>query len=125
MRDGGAERQPEARNPNPEMLMPRLRHLPACLLTALALAACDGAGEHNVPDEANQSANTADSSSMGTAVPGVLPPAGTVNPAAPSGPGTSPTASDSTTQAPNAVGQPVQSGATGPVPPQGDTSRTP
>jgi hypothetical protein len=125
MRDGGAERQPEAHNPRLEMPMSRLRHLPACLLTAVALAACDGAGEHNVPDEADQTANTADSAAAGTAVPGVLPPAGTVNPAAPSGPGTSPTASDSTTLAPNAVGQPVQSGATGPVPAQGDTSRTP
>lgn len=28
-------------------------------------------------------------------------------------------------QVPNAVGQPVQSGATGPVPAQGDTSRMP
>jgi hypothetical protein len=125
MRDGGPDRQPEARNPNPEMPMSRLRNLPVCLLTALALAACDGAGEHNVPDEAEQTTNTADSAAAGTAVPGVLPPEGTVNPAAPSGPGTSPTAGDSTTQVPNAVGQPVQSGATGPVPAQGDTGRTP
>jgi hypothetical protein len=94
------------------MPMPRLRHLPAFLLTILALAACDGAGENNVPDEAAETSNTADSAAAGTAIPSTLPPAGTVNPAAPSGPGTSPTATDS---APNATGQPVQSGATGPV----------
>lgn len=105
--------------------MHRLRTLPVCLLTAFALAACDGAGEHNVPDEAEQTSNTADSAAAGTATPSTLPPAGTVNPAAPSGPGTSPTASDSTTMSPNAVGQPVESGATGPVGAQGgDTSRT-
>lgn len=87
--------------------MPRLRMLSAGLLTAaLAAAACDGSGEHNVPDEANQGAAGQDSLSAGTATPGAPPPVGTVNPAAPSGPGTY---GDSAS--PSAVGQPTQTGA--------------
>jgi hypothetical protein len=71
--------------------MPSPRLLSAAFLSAaLALSACDGAGEHNVPDEANQEATGADSASAGTDVPSTLPPKGTVNPAAPSGPGTYP-----------------------------------
>ncbi len=71
------------------MLSPRL--LSAALFSAaLALSACDGAGEHNTPDEADQGATAADSAAAGTDVPSTLPPAGTVNPAAPSGPGTYP-----------------------------------
>jgi hypothetical protein len=71
--------------------MPSPRLLSAAFLSAaLALSACDGAGEHNTPDEAEQSATAADSAAAGTDVPGTLPPAGTVNPAAPSGPGTYP-----------------------------------
>ena len=105
------------------MPMPRLRHLSACLLTAFVLAACDGAGDHNVPDEAEQTGNRADSAAAGTATPSTLPPAGTVNPAAPSGPGTYPPA-DSIAQSENAVGVPVESGATGPVGAQNrDTTR--
>lgn len=92
--------------------MPRLRLLSAGLLTlALAAAACDGAGEHNVPDEANQGAPGADSLAEGTATP-IPPPAGTVNPAAASGPGTY---ADSAP--PTAVGQPTDPAAPGgPVP---------
>lgn len=66
--------------------MPRLRLLSAAMLSA-ALAACDGAGGHNTSDEAEQGAPGADSAAAGTAVQGTLPPAGTVNPAAPAGPG--------------------------------------
>ena len=62
----------------------------AFLAAALALSACDGAGEHNVPDEADQGATAADSAATGTDVPSTLPPKGTVNPAAPSGPGATP-----------------------------------
>lgn len=82
--------------------MPRLRLLSAALLTALATAACDGSGEHNVPDEANQGAPGPDSLAAGTATPSTAPPVGTVNPAAPSGPGTY---NDSA--APGAVGGPT------------------
>lgn len=94
--------------------MSRLRVLSAGLLTAaLAAAGCDGSGEHNVPDEANQGAAGPDSLAAGTATPGAPPPVATVNPAAPSGPGTY---SDSAT--PPAVGQPAQTGAAnGPVVP--------
>ena len=69
--------------------MPSPRLLSAAFLAAtLALAACgSGSGEHNVPDEAEQQ-TTADSAAAGTDIPSTLPPAGTVNPAAPSGPGT-------------------------------------
>jgi hypothetical protein len=70
--------------------MPSPRLLSAAFLSAaLALSACDGAGEHNVPDEAGEGATTADSAAAGTDVPSTLPPKGTVNPSAPSGPGTS------------------------------------
>lgn len=73
-----------------DLTMPSPRLLSAAFLSAaLALSACDGSGEHNVPDEANQEATGADSASAGTDVPSTLPPAGTVNPSAPSGPGTS------------------------------------
>jgi hypothetical protein len=97
--------------PTTEVPMPRLRPYTAGLLTVLALAACDGAGGHNVPDEANQGAPGADSVSAGTAVPNSAPPVGTVNPAAPSGPGTY---GDSA--APGAVGGPTPTGAPeGPV----------
>ena len=62
--------------------------LSAVLMSAaLAVAACDGSGEHNTPDEANETTG-ADSAAAGTDVPSTLPPAGTVNPAAPSGTGT-------------------------------------
>jgi hypothetical protein len=77
--------------------MLRLRLLSAAFISAaLLVASCDGSGEHNTPDEANQEATGADSLSAGTAVPSTLPPAGTVNPTSPS------SASDST--APGAVG---------------------
>ncbi|MBB4636080.1 hypothetical protein [Longimicrobium terrae] len=93
----------------------RLRSLSALVLTAgFALAACDGSGGHQVPDEENQATSRPDSMSAGTNIPPVLPPAGTVNPNAPSGPGTDPNA-DSTVQTQGATGGPVQSGATGPV----------
>ena len=69
--------------------MLRLRLFCAVFISAaLAAAACDRSGEHNTPDEADQAAAGADSLSAGTDVPSTLPPAGTVNPAAPSGPGT-------------------------------------
>ncbi|MBW3573011.1 MAG: hypothetical protein KY467_18095 [Gemmatimonadetes bacterium] len=69
--------------------MLRLRLLcTAFISAALAAAACDGSGEHNTPDEADQAATRADSAAAGTAVPSTLPPAGTANPAAASGPGT-------------------------------------
>ena len=80
------------------MPSPRLRSA-LFLSAALALSACERAGDHNVPDESEQAA-TADSAAAGTAVPSTLPPAGTVNPAAASGPGTY---GDSA--APPAVGQ--------------------
>jgi hypothetical protein len=87
--------------------MHRLRLLSAGLLTAaLAAAACDGAGEHNNPDEANQGAPGPDSMVRGTDVAPAPPPVGTVNPAAPSGPGTY---NDSAS--PGAVGGPTPSGA--------------
>lgn len=90
-----------------EVPMPRLRSLSAGLLfAALAAAACDGSGEHNVPDEAGQGATGADSMARGTDIAPAPPPVGTVNPAAPSGPGTY---NDSAT--PGAVGQPTPSGA--------------
>lgn len=83
------------------------RLLSAGLITvALAAAACDGSGEHNNPDEANQGAPGPDSLAAGTATPSAPPPVGTVNPAAPSGPGTY---SDSAS--PSAVGQPTPTGA--------------
>lgn len=92
--------------------MPRLRLLSAGLLTlALAAAACDGSGEHNVPDEANQGPPGPDSLAEGTATP-VPPPVGTVNPAAPSGPGTYPDSAS-----PAAVGQPTTPAAGGPAQP--------
>jgi hypothetical protein len=70
-----------------DLTMPSPRLLSAAFLSAaLALSACDGSGEHNVPDEANQEATGADSLSAGPDVPSTLPPAGTVSP---SGPGTS------------------------------------
>ena len=76
-------------------MMPSPRLLSAAFLAAaLALSACDGSGEHNVPDETDQ-ATGADSVAAGTDVPSTLPPAGTVNPA-PSGPATNP---DSASQA--------------------------
>jgi hypothetical protein len=87
--------------------MSRLRLLSAALITAaFAAAACDGSGEHNVPDEAAQGAPGQDSLAAGTDVPSSVPPVGTVNPAAPSGPGTY---NDSAP--PAAVGQPTPSGA--------------
>lgn len=95
--------------------MLRLRSLSVLLLTAgFALAACDGSGGHQVPDEENQAATRPDSMAAGTNITPVLPPAGTVDPGAPSGPGTDPSA-DTTVQTQGAVGGPVQSGATGPV----------
>src|SRR5687767_11329220 len=101
------------RNPRPTTTMPSPRLLSAAFFSAaLALSACDGAGEHNTPDEADQGATAADSAAAGTDVPSTLPPAGTVNPAAPSGPGTYPDSAN-----PAAVGGPVQSGTTGPVTP--------
>jgi hypothetical protein len=89
--------------------MPSLRLLSAGLLTAvLAAAACDGSGDHNVPDEASQGAPGQDSLVNGTNTPVAPPPVGTVNPAAPSGPGTY---GDSAS--PAAVGQPTEPGAGG------------
>ncbi|HEX6372712.1 MAG TPA: hypothetical protein VF006_27575 [Longimicrobium sp.] len=71
--------------------MLRLRLLSAALISAvLVVASCDGSGEHNTPDEADQAATGADSASAGTDVPSTLPPAGTVNPAGPSGTGSYP-----------------------------------
>jgi hypothetical protein len=100
-------------NPDVEVPMPRLRLLSAGLLTAvLAAAACDGSGEHNVPDEANQGAPGQDSLAAGTATPVAPPPVGTVNPAAPSGPGTYPDSAS-----PTAVGQPTLPAAGGPAQP--------
>jgi hypothetical protein len=94
-------------NPRLEVPMPRFRLLSAGLLTAvLATAACDGSGEHNAPDEASQGAAGQDSLVAGTDVAPGPPPVGTVNPGAPSGPGTY---SDSAT--PGAVGGPTPSGA--------------
>ena len=71
--------------------MPTPRLLSAAILSAaLALGACGaGSGEHNQAEETDQVTGT-DSVSAGTAVPSTLPPEGTVNPAAPSGPGTYP-----------------------------------
>jgi hypothetical protein len=91
-----------------------LRSLSAALIAAtLAAAACDGAGGHNTPDEAGQGAAGQDSLSAGTAVPSSAPPAGTVNPGAPSGPGTYPDSA-----LPAAVGQPTSpASGTGPVQP--------
>lgn len=80
--------------------MPSPRLLSALFVSAaLALSACEGAGDHNTPDEA-EGATAADSAAAGTDVPSTLPPAGTVNPAAPSGPGTTPDSAS-----PTAVGQ--------------------
>lgn len=92
--------------------MPRLRLFSAVLLSAALVSGGCAKGSDNVPDEANQEATGADSAATGTAVPSTLPPEGTVNPAAPSGPGTYPDSAN-----PAAVGEPVQSGATGPVTP--------
>lgn len=86
--------------------MPGLRLLSAGLLTLLAAAPCDGSGGHNNTDEAAQGAPGQDSLVDGTAVPSSAPPVGTVNPAAPSGPGTY---NDSA--APGAVGQPTSPGS--------------
>ena len=93
--------------------MPRLRLLSAGLLsTALLLAACDGAGSHNAQDD-NDDTTGADSLQAGTDVAPGPPPVGTVNPAAPSGPGTY---ADSASQ--SAVGGPTPTGApAGPVQP--------
>ena len=92
--------------------MPRLRLLSALLTAALAASACDGSGEHNNPDEASQGAAGRDSMQAGTNTPATLPPAGTANPSAPSGPGTS---ADSASA--SAVGGPSSPGSgTGPVP---------
>lgn len=112
----------------PEVPMHRLRLLSAGLISAALAAACDGAGGHNTPDEAGQGAPGQDSLVDGTAVPSSAPPAGTVNPAAPSGPGTYPDSAS-----PAAVGQPTSPGSgQGPAQPptpleqQGDdTPRTP
>ena len=88
----------------------------AILSAALLLGACEGSGGHNVPDEANQ-ATGADSASAGTSVPSTLPPAGTVNPAAPSGPGTYPDSAAAVGQSQGATpgspnpASPVHSGA--------------
>lgn len=109
--------------------MYRLRLLSAGLISAtLAAAACDGSGEHNNPDEAAQGAAGQDSLSAGTDIPSSAPPVGTVNPAAPSGPGTY---SDSAS--PAAVGQPTSPATPGgpaqpptPIEQAGDDSpRTP
>jgi len=97
-----------------DLTMPSPRLLSAAFLAAaLALSACDGSGEHNVPDETDQ-ATGADSIAAGTDVPSTLPPAGTVNPA-PSGPATdsaSPAGQSqgATPGSPNPA-NPVQSGA--------------
>lgn len=70
--------------------MLRLRLLSAAFITAaLAVASCDGSGDHNTPDESAQEA-TADSAAAGTDIPSTVPPKGTVNPAAPSGTGSYP-----------------------------------
>lgn len=100
--------------------MSRLRSIHAGLLSAaLVLAACDGSGEHNNPDEASQGAPGADSVLAGTDVPNSAPPVGTVNPAAPSGPGTY---GDSAS--PAAVGGPTPTGAPdGPVQPATATEK--
>jgi hypothetical protein len=89
----------------------------ALLFTALTVAACDGSGGHNTPDESDQ-ATGADSASAGTEVSSTLPPEGTANPA-PGGTGSYPDSAP-----PTALGQsqgatpgsanpaaPVQSGA--------------
>jgi hypothetical protein len=81
--------------------MLRLRLISAAFITAaLAVASCDGSGEHNVPDESAQEATRADSAAAGTEIPSTLPPEGTVNPAAPSGTGSYPDSAS-----PAAVGQ--------------------
>ena len=87
--------------------MPRLRLFSAALLSLALISTGCAKGSDNVPDEANQEATGADSASAGTDVPSTLPPAGTVNPAAPSGPGTYPDSAN-----PNAVGAPAESGTT-------------
>ncbi|WP_420125561.1 hypothetical protein [Longimicrobium sp.] len=70
--------------------MLRLRLLSLVFISAaLAVASCDGSGEHNTPDESGETTGS-DSLSAGTAVPGTLPPEGTVNPAAPAGTGSYP-----------------------------------
>jgi hypothetical protein len=106
-------------NPDRYLTMPSPRLLSAAFLSAaLALSACDGSGEHNVPDEAEQQ-TTADSAAAGTDIPSTLPPAGTVNPAAPAGTGTygdsaSPAAvgpSQGATPGSSNPATPVQSGA--------------
>lgn len=80
-----------------------LRLLSAALITTtLAFAACDGSGGHDNPYEAAQGAAGPDSLSAGTDIPSSAPPVGTVNPAAPGGPGTY---GDSAS--PAAVGQPT------------------
>ncbi|HEX8392654.1 MAG TPA: hypothetical protein VF665_09900 [Longimicrobium sp.] len=95
--------------------MSRLRTLSAVVLTAgFALAACDGSGGHQVPDEANQASSRPDSMSAGTNITPVTPPVGTVGASSSSGPATDPSA-DSIAQTQGAMGGPVQSGATGPV----------
>ncbi|HEX2208511.1 MAG TPA: hypothetical protein VHG93_12565 [Longimicrobium sp.] len=71
--------------------MLRLRLVCAAFITtALVVAACNGSGEHRTPDESEGTGGetSLDSAASGTVVPGSLPPEGTVNPAAPSGPGT-------------------------------------
>lgn len=70
--------------------MLRLRLLSAAFIAAaLVVASCDGSGEHDTPDEANQEASGA--ASAGTVVLSTLPPAGT--------------GSDPDSAAPGAVGQ--------------------
>jgi hypothetical protein len=57
--------------------MLRLRLLSAAFITAaLAVASCDGSGEHSTPDESAQEATRADSVSAGIDIPGTLPPRG-------------------------------------------------
>ncbi|HEU4882567.1 MAG TPA: hypothetical protein VFT45_09990 [Longimicrobium sp.] len=74
--------------------MLRLRLFSAAFITAaLVVASCDGSGEHNTPDESAQEATRADSVSAGTDIPSTVPPAGTVNPTAPSGTGSEPAGS--------------------------------
>lgn len=81
--------------------MLRLRLLSVAFISAaLAVASCDGSGEHNTPDEGARETTGADSLSAGTAVPSTLPPQGTVNPAPPSGTGSYPDSAS-----PAAVGQ--------------------
>lgn len=80
--------------------MPRLRLFSAVLLSAALVSGGCARGGDNASDEANQEATGADSLSAGTDVPSTLPPAGTVNPAASSGPGTYPDSAN-----PAAVGQ--------------------